>query len=104
MTPQERHSMNFIIISPNFPENYRFFCDRLSRNGVNVLGIGDSPYDGLSDMLKSSLTEYYKVSTLEDYDPIMSTGSDRMLLSAEIFILRPESCLNSWPPGRASQL
>ena len=70
MTSQERHSMNFIIISPNFPENYRFFCDRLSRNGVNVLGIGDSPYDGLSDMLKSSLTEYYKVSTLEDYDQV----------------------------------
>ena len=62
--------MNCIIISPNFPANYRFFCDRLKRNGVNVLGIGDAPYDELNEMLKSSLTEYYKVSTLEDYDQV----------------------------------
>ena len=66
----ERTFMNCIIISPNFPANYRFFCDRLKRNGVNVLGIGDAPYDELDDMLKSSLTEYYKVSTLEDYDQV----------------------------------
>ena len=33
--------MNFIFIAPNFPDNYRFFCDRLNHNDVNVLGIGD---------------------------------------------------------------
>ena len=46
------------------------FCDRLSRNGVTVLGIGDAPYDGLRDELKSALTEYYKVDSLEDYDAV----------------------------------
>ena len=39
--------MNVIFISPQFPSNYWNFCDRLRRNGVNVLGIGDAPYDGL---------------------------------------------------------
>ena len=51
--------MNFIIISPNFPENAMYFCDRLRQNGVNVLGIGDAPYDELHEMLRNSLTEYY---------------------------------------------
>ena len=49
--------MNFIFISPQFPHTYWNFCDRLKRNGVNVLGIGDSPYDSLEDCLKNSLTE-----------------------------------------------
>ena len=62
--------MNFIFISPNFPHTYWQFCDRLRRNGVNTLGIGDSPYDCLEGSLKSSLTEYYKVDSLENYDEV----------------------------------
>ena len=34
--------MNFIFVSPNFPHTYWQFCDRLKRDGVNVLGIGDA--------------------------------------------------------------
>ena len=63
--------MNFIFISPNFPHTYWNFCDRLRKCGVNVLGIGDAPYDGLEDGLKNSLTEYYKVGSLEDYDQVL---------------------------------
>ena len=62
--------MNFVFISPNFPDNFRNFCNRLHRNGVTVLGIGDASYDSLSDDLKSSLTEYYKVNSMEDYDQV----------------------------------
>ena len=62
--------MNFIFIAPNFPENYRHFCDRLHRNGVTVLGIGDAPYDSLSETVKNALTEYYKVDSLEDYGQV----------------------------------
>ena len=62
--------MNFIYISPNFPENHRFFCKHLKGNGVNVLGIGDCPYDNLHQELKESLTEYYKVGSLEHYDEV----------------------------------
>lgn len=63
--------MNFIFISPNFPENYWKFCRELTNNGVNVLGIGDCPYDKLTNNLKQSLCEYYKVSDLENYDEVM---------------------------------
>ena len=62
--------MNFIFISPNFPHTYWQFCDRLRRNGVNVLGIGDAPYDSLEAPLKAALTEYFKVDTLEDYGQV----------------------------------
>ena len=61
---------NFIFISPNFPTNYWKFCYELKQNGMNVLGIGDQPYDELSDDLKNSLHEYYKVSSLENYDEV----------------------------------
>lgn len=61
---------NLIFISPNFPTNYWKFCYHLKNNGFNVLGIGDCPYDELSPELKSSLTEYYKVGTLESYDEV----------------------------------
>jgi len=61
---------NFIFISPNFPTNYWQFCRELKNNGMNVLGIGDQPYDQLSGDLKASLNEYYKVDTLENYDQV----------------------------------
>ena len=62
--------MNFIFISPNFPKSYWNFCRGLKNNGVNTLGIGDADYDFLSDELKESLNEYYKVSSLENYDEV----------------------------------
>ena len=61
---------NFVFISPNFPDNYWNFCLRLKENGLNVLGIGDCPYDQLPDHLKGALNEYYKVGSLENYDEV----------------------------------
>ncbi len=62
--------MNFIFISPHFPHTYWQFCDRLRRGNVNVLGIGDAPYDELEPPLRDALTEYYRVDSLEDYDQV----------------------------------
>ena len=61
---------NIVFISPNFPTNYWQFCKELKNNGLNVLGIGEAPYDELSDNLKNSLNEYYKVGSLENYDEV----------------------------------
>ncbi|MCI8663559.1 MAG: carbamoylphosphate synthase large subunit [Hungatella sp.] len=61
---------NCIFISPNFPTNYWQFCHELKNNGMNVLGIGDQPYDELTDELKNSLNEYYKVTSLENEDEV----------------------------------
>ena len=62
--------MNFVFISPNFPKNYWNFCRGLKNNGVNTLAIGDEEYDNLSTELKNVLNEYYKVSSLENYDEV----------------------------------
>lgn len=62
--------MNFVFISPHFPRTYWLFANRLKRNGVNVLGIGDCPYDGLEDNVRDSLTEYYYVQDMKDYDQV----------------------------------
>ena len=61
---------NFIFISPNFPASYWKFCAELRNNGLRVLGIGDCPYDELEQQLRDSLDEYYKVSSLENYDEV----------------------------------
>ena len=61
---------NFVFISPNFPDSYWKFCCELKNNGLRVLGIGDCPYEQLSQELKDSLHEYYKVSNLENYDEV----------------------------------
>ncbi len=63
--------MNFVFISPQFPKSYWNFCDRLKKNGVNVLGLADTPYDELPQELKNCLTEYYKVNNLENYDEVI---------------------------------
>ena len=62
--------MNFIFISPQFPRTYWNFCDRLKRNGVNVLGIGDTPYVELDQKVLESLTEYYYLPNMENYDSL----------------------------------
>ena len=61
---------NFVFISPNFPMTYWKFCAELKKNGMRVLGIGDSPYENLLQELRDSLDEYYKVSSLENYDEV----------------------------------
>ena len=59
---------NFVFISPNFPEKYWQFCDELQKNGVRVLGIGDARKEELSPELRHSITEYYHVDSMADYD------------------------------------
>lgn len=58
--------MNFLLISPHFPENFKPFAYELRKKGVNVLGIGDTPYQSLGAELQNALTEYYLVNDLED--------------------------------------
>ena len=60
--------MNLIFISPHFPDTYWHFCAGAKANGINVLAIADQPYDNLSWELKQSISDYYQVNNLEDYD------------------------------------
>jgi hypothetical protein len=62
--------MNIIFISPHFPLHFYNFCARLKELGSNVLGIGDCPYDNISQECKNSLNEYYYLQSLENYDEV----------------------------------
>ncbi len=63
--------MNFVYISPQFPRTYWNFCDRLKRKGVNILGIGDTPYEALPSETQQALNEYYYVHDMENYDEML---------------------------------
>ena len=62
--------MNLIFISPHFPHTYWHFCAGARRNGVRVLGIADTNFENLPWELRESLSDYYKVSNLEDYGEV----------------------------------
>ncbi len=63
--------MNYVFISPHFPDNFKHFVISLRRHGANVLGIASEPYDVLDVELRNSLTEYYRVDDMEDYDQLL---------------------------------
>ena len=63
--------MNYLLVSPNFPTSQESFAKKLVEKGVRVIGIGSENYDNLTDGLKNSLTEYYKVNDLENYEEVL---------------------------------
>lgn len=63
--------MNVVFLSPHFPPQYHRFCRRLKESGANVLGIGDESYDHLAPGVCDSLTEYYRVKDMGDYDSLV---------------------------------
>lgn len=62
--------MNYIVISPFYPQNFQQFTIELANQGINVLGIGQEPYDQLDQPLKEALTEYFRVENLENLDEV----------------------------------
>lgn len=62
--------MNYLVISPFYPENFQQFTIELAKKGIKVLGIGQEPYDQLGKDLQNALTEYFKVEDLENLDEV----------------------------------
>ena len=50
--------MNFVVISPNYPESYWMFCRGLKENGTKVLAIVDTPYNQLKQELKEYVSTH----------------------------------------------
>lgn len=57
--------MNFIFISPNYPDFFYKFCAALKKRGSCVLGIGDSAL--ICNELKKSLNEYFVIPDMTDF-------------------------------------
>ncbi|KXT77746.1 ATP-grasp domain-containing protein [Streptococcus sp. DD13] len=62
--------MNYIVISPYYPQNFQQFTVELAKKGITVLGIGQEPYDQLDQPLKEALTEYFRVEDLENVEEV----------------------------------
>lgn len=62
--------MNFIFISPNYPSGHWKFVSALRNIGMNVLCIGDAGDETFPAILRGSMTEYYRVGDLHDYDAV----------------------------------
>jgi len=63
--------MNYVFISPHFPDNFKYFVTSLRDHGVNVLGIASEHYHDLDPILRESLTEYFRVDDMEEYDQLL---------------------------------
>ncbi|MGV3525847.1 MAG: ATP-grasp domain-containing protein [Candidatus Sericytochromatia bacterium] len=58
--------VRILALSPYFPENFGPFWLRLREAGAQVLGVGDAPYESLSQPLREALSEYWRVDDLHD--------------------------------------
>ena len=63
--------MNFVFISPNYPDIYWMFCRGLKKYGAKVLAIVDTSYDSLQKELKEFCDECYVVKSFNDYDEMV---------------------------------
>ena len=97
--------MNYLVISPYYPQNFQQFTVELANKGITVLGIGQEPYEQLDQPLKDALTEYFRVDNLENLDEvmvqsivsnlIMNTGWNWMLLfvNSSMFLVLSQKTL-----------
>lgn len=63
--------MNIVFMSPHFPPNFYNFLVAARNVDLNVLGIGDAPFDALRPELRWALTEYYRVDDMHSYDSLV---------------------------------
>ena len=90
--------MNYLVISPYYPQNFQQFTVELANKGITVLGIGQEPYEQLDQPLKEALTEYFRVDNLENLDEsnlITNTGWNWMLLfvNSSMFLVLSQKIL-----------
>ena len=62
--------MNYIFISPNYPSGHWKYIAALRAAGCSVLGIGDAGDETFPAELRGSMTEYYRVGNLHNYDEV----------------------------------
>ena len=63
--------MNFVLISPNYPDNYWLFCRGLKKYGATVLAIVDTAYENLNPNLIQNFDECYVVNNFNNYDEMI---------------------------------
>ncbi len=86
--------MNVLMISPGYPSEMPLFTRALARVGANVIGIGDGPQDGLSEIAREALAAYVPVKLADEQGVIATvreiaakTRIDRVACSWEPFMI-----------------
>ena len=59
-----------MFISPTFPETYFQFPRAWKNLGGNALCIGEDSYESLPNVMKEAMSDYYQVSSLENYEEV----------------------------------
>lgn len=67
--------MNFIFLSPHFPENYYLFCRALKNAGFNTLAIGEPFFGELKPELAANVDWYYHVDDMHNYAAVKEAVS-----------------------------
>ncbi|NNE10338.1 MAG: ATP-grasp domain-containing protein [Gemmatimonadetes bacterium] len=65
--------MNVIFIEPSFPRNQQKFPRALAEAGANVIGIGETPADGLPSSVKQYMSHYEQVGSVVREDWLLKT-------------------------------
>lgn len=64
------------MISPGFPVEQPYFTRGLSRQGVNVIGLGDQHESQLPQMARDAVSAYLQVNSFTDEAHVMSVVAD----------------------------
>ena len=63
--------MNVVLLSPHFPAHMSRYARGLKELGVNVLGLADEPPQFLPPQVRESLTDYFYVADMHQYDDLV---------------------------------
>lgn len=70
--------MNILLLSPGYPADMPEFTRGLAESGAQVFGVGDSPVNGLPELVRKCLDEYIPVRSLWDEDAVIASLRDRL--------------------------
>jgi len=65
--------MNVLLLSPGYPADMPEFTRGLAQTGARVFGVGDSPVNGLPELVRKSLDEYIPVRSLWNEDAVIAS-------------------------------
>ncbi len=84
--------MNVVFLAPSYPPEMQQYTRGLAEVGVNVLGVGDTPRNGLPPHLKQYLADYLQVPRIMDEDDVMNR------VHAWLRCRRVDKVLSNWEP------
>lgn len=98
--PSAAMPLDVLYLNPAFPTEMAQFCTSLATAGARVLGVGDTPAQGLPDRVRRALSDYLVVPSLMDEDDALAR------IVGWLGARRPDRIETNWEPvlGLAARL